>query len=117
MTPLASGFMLWTAWNNGRYHRSGAGYGFRVDADDRDRHFLRSWGKVLVELPSPTAVAAKVNINKGSFRDRECRELISKEVGMWMIQGGHAPWPTGSPPKFRVRLAGPRRFEVLGLAQ
>ena len=48
----------------------------------------------------------KVNINKGSFWDRECRELISKEVGMWMIQGGHAPWPTGSPPKFRVRLAG-----------
>ena len=109
--------MLWTAWNNGRYHRSGAGYGFRVDAHDRDRHFLSSWGTVLVELPSPHAVAAKININKDSFWGRECRELISMEVGMWMIQGGHARWPTGSPPKFRVHLAGPRRFVVLGLAK
>jgi hypothetical protein len=40
-----------TAWNNGSFHSSGAGYGFKVPIDDRDRFFERSWGSVVVELP------------------------------------------------------------------
>jgi hypothetical protein len=43
--------MEWTAWNNGSFHSSGAGYGFKVPIDDRDRFFERSWGSVVVELP------------------------------------------------------------------
>ena len=106
--------MIWTAWPNGRSHQSGAGYGLTVSAADRDRHFDRSWGTVFIELPSsPHSVVAEANIDKDAFWTGTCRHLISKDIGSWMIQAGYAPWPKGAPPKFTVRVAGPRRFEVV----
>ena len=44
--------MIWTAWNNGEHHETGAGYGFKVSAADRDRYFNPVWQTVILELPS-----------------------------------------------------------------
>ena len=52
-----------TAWNNGKHHESGAGYGFKLNATDRDREIDRSWKSVVVELPNSVKVEA--NIDKG----------------------------------------------------
>jgi hypothetical protein len=101
--------MVVTAWNNGAHHRSGAGYGFKVRREDRDRYFRRSWGTVLVELPG-TTTPTEVNIDKDSFWGPTCRELISKEIGLWLRANGYAPWPSGQPPKFAVEPLGGRRF-------
>jgi len=40
-----------TAWNNGRHHATGAGYGFKISVEDRDANFKKSWKAVFVSLP------------------------------------------------------------------
>ncbi len=39
-----------TGWSNGSPSASGAGYGLRISAADRDRYFDRSWSEVSIEL-------------------------------------------------------------------
>ncbi|MBC2712652.1 MAG: hypothetical protein HGJ94_17195 [Desulfosarcina sp.] len=106
--------MEWTAWNNGSFHSSGAGYGFKVPIDDRDKFFRRSWGSVMVELPSNDEfIEVILNIDKESFWNDSCRELISKNIGQWLICQKFASWPTGEPPKFNVRLVSRGRFRII----
>jgi len=57
-------------------------------------------------------VVAEAHVDKDAFWNGTCSHLISKDIGSWMIERGHAPWPKGAPPKFTVRPAGPRRFQV-----
>ena len=107
--------MIWTAWNNGSYHASGAGYGFKVDANDRDRYFRHNWGTVFVELPRGLTFArAEVNVTKSSFWVPQCDELISQVIGRWLLDEGYAPWPQSASPKFEVDPAGDRRFVLKG---
>jgi hypothetical protein len=106
--------MIWTAWNNGQHTQSGAGYGIKVDASDRDAKFERSWQTVVVELyGEPTPVLAEANVGKPSFWGPTCRELICQDIGRWLIAQGFAPWTKGSPPKFEVEAAGDRRFRII----
>jgi hypothetical protein len=109
--------MIWTAWNNGRHHTSGAGYGFKVDAGDRDRVFSRSWATVEIRMPAiGGAVTAIVNIDKESFWGLACRELINQAVGQWLIARADAPWPRGTPPKFEVAHVGDAVFDIIRAA-
>ena len=108
--------MIWTAWNNGAHHASGAGYGFKIDVTDRDRYFQENWDTVSIELPRAPERFVKVNIHKQSFWGPSCREVISQGIGRWLIAEGHAPWPKGAPPKFEVQPAGERMFVLQGLA-
>lgn len=106
--------MIWTAWNNGSHHPTGAGYGFKVSAADRDRVFSPDWGAVQINLLGATGrVHALVNVDKDSFWGPNCRELIHHVIGEWLIDAGYAPWPRGKPPKFKVRQTGDATFEVL----
>lgn len=90
--------MIVTAWNNGSFHSSGAGYGLKISTSDRDRFFKREWKFVLLELEGQTS-AIRINVDKGSFWNETCRELISADIGKWLLQRGLAPWSKGNPPK------------------
>ena len=106
--------MVWTAGNNGKNHPSGAGYGFKVGAGDRDRTFMPDWHHITIELPtSSEAIVVKVNIDKESFWD-DCREIIGLAIGRWLLGQGFAPWPKGRPPKFNVEFIGAGVFRVKG---
>ena|SRR5438128_1468805 len=106
--------MIWTAWNNGKKHPSGAGYGFKISADDRDRTFMPEWREIIVELPAPSGtVVVRVNVDKESFWS-DCRELIGDAIGRWLLDQGFAPWPKGRPPKFEVEPIGAGLFQVKG---
>ena len=60
--------MIWTGWNNGKKHPTGAGYGFKIDALERDRNFNQEWSRITVELPTPAGrIPTEVNIEKESF--------------------------------------------------
>ena len=53
-----------------------------------------------------------VNTDKQSFWNDICRELISKDIGLWLISNGRAPWVKGHPPKLQLEPAGKRTFKV-----
>lgn len=103
--------MIGTAWNNGKHHASGAGYGLKVAIPDRDRFFDPERGRVILELDGwDTPVT--VNIAKNSFWGPDCRELIQQEIGRWLRQNGLVPWPKGQPPKLRMEPLARDRFAV-----
>ena len=106
-----SGFVA-VAWNNGSHDPSGNGYGLKISATDRDLYLERGWGSVVLYL-SGKDLPVTVNIDKDSLWNESCRELISREIGAWLIHNGRAPWPKGKPPKFRVLPRGPRAFDIL----
>ena len=93
--------MLVTAWNNGSHQHSGAGYGIKVTAEDRNEFFKREPQTVNLKLEGVDAPVS-VNTHKVSFWDETCGELISKEIGKWLRENGLAPWPKGVPPKLRM---------------
>jgi hypothetical protein len=99
--------MIVTAWNN-----SGSGYGLKISIVDRDKYFNRTWQYVVLLL-GDNANPLRVNINKKSFWGETCRELISKEIGKWLIEKGYAPWPKGSPPKFIVEPVSDNQFRII----
>lgn len=99
-----------TAWNNGQHHRSGAGYGLKISATDRDRYFRREWRTVQLSIGTDATIL--VNIDKDSFWNDTCRELISADLGRWMLANRFAPWPSGRPPRFTLVPREPRLFDI-----
>jgi len=102
--------MIVTAWNNGKHHSTGAGYGFKIAIQDRDAHFDQAWDSVVVTLPNGIEVEA--NINKSEFWSNTCRELINQQFGQWLIERGLAPWEEGRPPKFELTHSAGNRFNL-----
>ena len=103
--------MIVTAWNNGRHHATGAGFGLKIRREDRDRYFKRTWKSVTIVLPDESEVG-NLNIDKRSFWSDSCRELINSDIGRWLLASGHAPWAPGQPPQFRLEPNGERRFRL-----
>jgi hypothetical protein len=103
--------MIATAWNNGKHHNNGSGYGLKINALDRDSNFKRSWGSVLLELEGEKELV-EVNIDKESFWNDTCRELISIRIGKWLISNNKAPWMKGKPPKVEITLKSDNVFIV-----
>jgi hypothetical protein len=97
-----------TGWNNGAWHKSGAGYGIKIDKNDRDHFFREAWSDVQIELPS--GVITTVPISKSFWK--QCSELRSQDVGLWMIRVGFAPWKTGTPPVLKLEPVGGQVFRL-----
>jgi hypothetical protein len=104
--------MIVTAWNNGTPSPSGAGYGVKLAADDRDRYFQRDWETIELELEGYAHVV-KVNVAKPSFWNSKCRELIHSEIGRWLIEHGLNSWGWGNPPKLSLKFIGGNRFRLM----
>ena len=100
-----------TAWNNSHRHQSGAGYGLKISFEDRERFFNREWRSVYLQL-NGFEQTIEVNVGKASFWNRNCGELIKKDIGRWFIQNGHANWPQGRPPRVIINLVGERLFRI-----
>ena len=98
-----------TAWNNGSYRMSGAGYGIKLNPRDRDRYFEKP--NAFLKLEGKTG-DIEVNTDKPSFWNSTCRELISKEIGLWLRSNGRAPWIKDQPPKLQLEPVGERTFKV-----
>jgi hypothetical protein len=106
--------LMCSAWNNGKHHESGAGYGLKLSMEGRDRHFKKAWRTVKFLLPVEGGFkTVELNIDKPSFWNTACREVTSKEIGEWLLASGLAPWPKGSPPKFEIVPAGDRTFRLV----
>ena len=106
-------FFQCSAWNNGKHLKSGAGYGLKVSIEGRNKYFNNDWKSVQFMLPVGEGFKTiTLNIDKPSFWNETCHEVISNEVGEWFLVSGLAPWQKGAPPKFNVTPAGNRTFKV-----
>ena len=103
--------MIVTAWNNGKYHKTGAGYGFKVSIEDRDKYFKKYWKNVILNLDGQ-AEDIEVNIDKQSFWSDTCRELISKDIGIWLMNNNKGTWSDRNPPKLKMELLQENKFIV-----
>ena len=100
------------AWSNGQPSATGSGLDLSVSHADRDRFFKPHWTTVTIELPrKETSNAVQVNVGKPSFWHK-CPELISKEIGIWLMEEGFAPWPPGKPPRFNLVQSAEASFRV-----
>ena len=100
-----------TAWNCGTHSKTGAGYGIKIDAGDRDNNFDKTWNQAILLLEGESK-PIMVNTNKKSFWNATCRELISQEIGLWLINNAKAPWPKQHPPKLIMTHIKDNQFEV-----
>jgi hypothetical protein len=100
-----------TAWNNGEHHRTGADYGLKVSVVDGDNCFERRRSTVAFWMPDADQ-PIQVNIDKDSFWSSTCRELISSDIGRWLLKSRMAPWPPGHRPRFTLRPIGEGAFEA-----
>lgn len=101
--------MFVTAWNNGKHHPSGAGYGLKLKAQDRDLYFQGDWKTVWLDLEGYSQ-KVEFNVDKPSFWGPNCRELISRHIGIWLIENNLAPWPKGKPPKLNLESLDGNKF-------
>ena len=102
-----------SAWNNGKHHESGAGYGLKISMAGRDQYFKKDWKSVTFKLPGvPGFTEVELNIDKPSFWNKTCHEIISKEIGVWLRSNSLAPWPSGCPPKFLAEASGAQNFTL-----
>ena len=106
--------MIVTAWKNGNASTSSSGalYGVKLAADDRDRYFRRDWETIELELEGYAQVV-KVNVAKPSFWNSTCRELIHSEIGRWLIDNGLESWQVGKPPQLALKFIGGNRFRLM----
>jgi hypothetical protein len=70
-------------WNNNHYHASGAGYGIKISFEDRNNFFNREWQTVTLHLNGYNQTVEE-NVAKASFWNRNCGELISRHIGLWL---------------------------------
>ncbi|MFC1514487.1 hypothetical protein ACFL5X_01125 [Candidatus Omnitrophota bacterium] len=103
--------MIVTGWNNGQYRSSGAGYGIKIRSKDRNKYFDKKWKCVLLKLPGKVGFT-RININKKSFWDSRCRELIKKDIGIWIRKKVETPWRKGNPPKMIMEKIDTNKFGV-----
>ncbi len=99
-------------WNNGHRHTSGAGYGIKINMQDREQFFNRSWQTVKLHLSGNINPIEEVNVDKPSFWNRTCGELISREIGLWLQRNNAATWPPRLPHRVRMTVVGDREFKV-----
>lgn len=95
-----------TAWNNGQWNASGAGYGIRLTRRDRDREFRREWDEVYLVLDEVVAL----KLSKSFWR--RCAELRSQKIGTWLRSRGLATWQKGCPPQLKLKSVGDRTFQL-----
>ena len=100
-----------SAWNNGKHHETGAGYGLKISISGRDRYFKKEWKSVTFKLPGVSGFTeVALNIDKPSFWNKTCHEVINKEIGVWLRSNNLAPWPSGRPPRFLAEPSGAQSF-------
>lgn len=97
-----------TAWSNGRPLSTGAGYGIRLSASDRDRFFDRGLQVVSIYVRDGGPIVVPVS---RSFW-RSCPELRSAAIGQWLLRNGLAPWPRGNPPALLLSPAEGNGFHL-----
>lgn len=91
-----------------------ASYGFKIPIADRNKFFDRNWNIAIIELPIENGFErVECNVNKASFWNDTCHELISAEIGEWLAAKGMDTWERGHPHKFELRHIEGNVFRII----
>ena len=102
-----------TAWNNRDWHDTGAGYGLRIVAEDRNRFIERERHTVALRLVGTrTRRIAEGNLAKASFWAPKCQKSIKQKIGQWSIENGYRRWTYAAPPRFPMVPVADRNCEA-----
>lgn len=100
-----------TAWSNGSPSKTGSGYGLKISISDRDKYFKKNSKSTILHLAGHKPPIS-VNTDKQSFWSPICRELISKDIGAWLIENKMGTWKAGYPPKLTMIPLGKNEFRL-----
>lgn len=101
--------MIFTAWSNGSN-----GFGFKVSEKVRDLYFDKTLDYAILKLPVENGFRSiTVNIDKKSFWEGDCRELISVEIKNWLKENDLLNWEYRNPPKLNATKIGNNRFRIV----
>lgn len=100
-----------TVWNDGSFSKSGSGYGLKISIVDRDNYFKKNKKSAVLHLPGKSGTIS-ANTDKASFWNPVCRELISKDIGAWLITNKMDKWNKGNPPKLTLVSLGNQEFRL-----
>jgi len=84
----------------------------KVKIADRDEYFYNKWKTVFIHFEG-VRKPAEVNVNKSSFWNDTCHELINQDIGKWLLDNGLAPWPENQPPKLELIRIKDNHFKML----
>jgi len=98
-------------WNNGKFHKSGAGFGIKINKKDRDRYFRTEWESIVLDIEEDIEI--KVNLSPSFWHG--CTEFRNIRIGQYMIDKELVPWQKGNPPKFELEPLSERRFKLISL--
>lgn len=91
-----------------------AQYGFKITVKDRDKYISKNWKEIILELPTKNGyIEANCNLNKVSFWNGTCHEIIKKEIAEWLKDNGYDRWQYRKPYKFNVVQVRDNRFRLL----
>jgi len=98
-----------SGWSNSTSNKhTGAGYGVRIQYDDRDLYFSPEWNSV--EVIPDNGEAAEVSLPETFWTT--CPELRSSAIGRLMLDPGVIPRAKGKPPQFDPEPVCDRRFRL-----
>jgi len=101
--------MIVTAWKNGRHSDQNLAYGIRINPEDRDIFFMKSWSSIDLSLPDRNDF---LNIAITPSFWKECHELRHPSIGQWFRENNHTPWEKGCPPKFVLKPVRQNQFTL-----
>ncbi len=113
--------MIVSTWNASSYNDSGAGYGVRISASDREKFFDKSWKSIILYIGKfENSVILPI---RGTFWTI-CPELRNMKIGEYLIVNGLNKWKKGKPHKlilfpqndnqFMLRVKSPKKLITWG---
>ena len=100
-----------SAYNNGEFSKTGAGYGFRIKNSDVKKNSDLLTSEIFLTLDKK-GKSVKVRINQDLVSNGDRVVFTSKEIGRWLILNKMDDWNDGKPPEFIMTHLKKNEFEI-----
>jgi hypothetical protein len=86
-----------SSWNNGKpNYQRGTGLGLRIDTAYQPTIFSGQFTTIDI-YHNNSLIAGNVNVS-----NKACHELISVDIGLWLINNNLHQWPVNKPHRFTI---------------
>ena len=100
-----------SAYNSGKFSKTGAGYGFRIKNSDVKENSDLLTSEIFLTLDNE-GESVKVRINQDLVSNGDRVVFTSKEIGRWLITNKMGDWNDGNPPEFLMTHLKKNEFRI-----